>query len=631
MKFMGKNFNSEKYMLLNTLYQRGKVDNENVDYLSIIYKDLDTGEKHLRTIKTPKIEIYFVQDQYRNYDYNKSFIELDKTEPMICEYKGLSWAIAKEAGDDWVNFLKSCIEKRDWKAMNQIHTYPYVFGSDINIETWYRIQWLLEYETERDKPVTKQFMDIEVDSIDIESFPRDGECPINAVTIIDEESKVSYTLLLNNPKNHSIQEFVDTIDDFVRELHEAFDDSYGVFDYQIFMYDDECELLIQTFKLINTLKRDFMLIWNGGGFDIPYIIGRCKHLGLDPREVMCHKDFPLQTCVFQKDVRNYSIATKGDALKLSSYTKFIDQMHLYAATRKGQSELRSNALNYIGQHELGDEKLDYSDEANIKTLPYVNYRKFVMYNIKDVLLQYGIERKTNDVEGLYHRAYTNATDYDKVFRQTVTLRNRAYYEFFLQGNIIGNNINVFNAGSNDDDNVKFAGAIVGDPLLNSHTGLKIFGKKSMYVFINVMDMDFTAMYPSMIMAFNIERNTMIGKLILLGFDSPRYEHDFMGDKTEKELRDSEKKDNDDDDDEIDEDDIPDFYDAGSDFMDNYLTNDVFSLGSKWFGLPNMDELADGFSKFIGDEEPREIYRSSRIGQYFTEPLVIDISEGLESE
>jgi hypothetical protein len=261
-------------------------------------------------------------------------------------------------------------------------------------------------------------------------------------------------------------------------------------------------------------------------------------------------------------------------------------MILYAATRKGQSELRSHSLNFIAQLELNDEKLDYSDEADIKRLPYINYRKFVIYNIKDVLLQFGIERKTNDVDGLYLRSYSNATDYDKIFKQTVMLKCRAYYEFLLQGYIIGNNINIFIP----NDGETFAGAIVGDPKLNSNTGIIIFGKRSMFVYDNVTDMDFSAMYPHIIIAFNIERHTMIGKLIIPEFDEDRYEHFFITNATET----KDDEDDSDDDDELDS--LSTGYDAGKDYIDNMLCGDIISLGTKWHNLPNIEELNELFKE-----------------------------------
>ena len=56
---------------------------------------------------------------------------------------------------------------------------------------------------------------------------------------------------------------------------------------------------------------------------------------------------------------------------------------MWIIVRKGQGVLPSKKLNDVGRAELKDEKLDYSEEANIKTLPYVDYKKFVKYNIKD--------------------------------------------------------------------------------------------------------------------------------------------------------------------------------------------------------------------------------------------------------
>jgi len=612
MKFLGPNVDKDNIMLLDVLYHNGNKDTEYTDYIDIIYKNTKSGEKLLKTIEKPEIEIYFTKEEYRDYDYNKTFMELDKTEKHTVPYKSLPWYIAKQAGEQYVSQLKNYIELGKYRDISKIHAYPYVFGSDCPIDAFYRVNWLLEYDNEAEKKVTKQFLDIEVDTIDIEGFPRDGECPINAVTIVDEEGMACYTFLLNNPNNPLIKEFIDDIDSFIDELHDMFDESYGVLDYQIYMYDDERDLIISTFRLINTLKRDFMLIWNGGGFDIPYMIERIKVLGLKPEDVMCHSDFPVKRCRFIKDTKNFAVANKGDCLKLSSYTKYIDQMILYAATRKGQSELRSHSLNFIAQHELNDDKLNYDDEANIKTLPYKNYRKFVAYNIKDVLLQFGIERKTNDVDGLYLRSYSNATDYDKIFKQTVMLKCRAYYEFLLQGYIIGNNINVFIP----NDGETFAGAIVGDPMLNSHTGISIFGKKSMFVYDNVTDMDFSAMYPHIIIAFNIERNTMIGKLIIPGFEEDRYEHFYITSNTAIQTEDDEEEDDE-------NDSLSSTYDAGKDYVDNMLCGDVISLGTKWHNLPDFETLYMEFRKQY-NIKPKDRFSLSRITKKFIEAIKIDI-------
>lgn len=582
MKFLPERIDKNNIMLNDIIYVGPNKENK-TDCLYIIYKDLKSGEKKLETIEKPEIEIYFVKEEYRNFTTNRTFFELDKCDKHTCEYNSLPWYIAKQAGQDYVNELKKLVEVGRYRDIRRIQTYPYVMASDIPIDVFYRTNWLMEYDNEANKPITKIFLDIESDTIDFDGFAKDGECPINAVTIIDDITNNVYTFLLNNPDNPQIAEFISDIDGFIDELHQMFDDSYGVLEYNVYMFDDERDLLKSMFGLINTLKRDMCLIWNGFGYDIPYILARAKVLGIEPETLFCHTDFKYPICRFVKDDKNFAIANKADLLITSSYTKYIDQMKLYAATRKGQSELRSNSLNNIGYAELKDEKIDYNDEANIKTFPYVNYRKFVAYNIKDVLLQMGIERKVNDCENLYIRSYSNCVDYDKVFKQTVMLKARCYYEYLLQGLALGNNINVFG-----NDASSFSGALVGNPLLNSHTGINLFGSESMYVYDDVIDMDFSSMYPHIITAFNIERHTMYGKLSIEGFNDERYDHLFIDDEI---------TDIDDIEDGLEEgEDIDATYDSGKDFIDNYLVHDTLSLGTKWFNLPNFEEVNNEFKK-----------------------------------
>lgn len=331
--------------------------------------------------------------------------------------------------------------------------------------------------------------------------------------MVDAETKSCFTFLLRNSQNPQIEAFENNINAFIGELHQAFDESYGDLKYRIYMFDDEVELLKKYFQLVNTLKRDFMLIWNLP-FDIPYIMARLRYLGIEPIEVMCHPDFKYPYCWFKKDRRNFDFKTKKDIFRLASYTIFQDQMINYAKVRKGQAEIPSLRLNAIGLRELNDEKLDYSDEANIKTLPYVDYKKFVMYNIKDVLLQYGIENKCNDLETIFQRAYDNATDYDSIFSQTIFLKNRVFLDYYRNLNIIkGNNINIKYDSKKDDDAAQdddlkdyeldedgepdwsrpimhgFEGALVGNPLNNDRVGDFLYGRQSKYVFSYVIDFD----------------------------------------------------------------------------------------------------------------------------------------------
>ena len=394
---------------------------------------------------------------------------------------------------------------------------------------------------------------------------------------------------------HAQQKYMIThTSEFNQKLHETYDDFYGSdLKYKQFFYTDEKKMLVHLFQLINQLKLDFIAVWNIS-FDIPYLIERLTRLGLDPKEVMCHPDFPAKVCYFKKDDRNFEIKNKNDTMVLSSYTNFIDQMELYAANRKGASELRSYKLNFIAQKELKDTKLDYSDEGNIKTLPYENFEMFVTYNIKDVLLQYGIERRTSDLDTLYVSSYKNATPYSKVFKQTVVLRNVQYVNYLSRGLVPGNNINVlFDTSQSDpkydedgnliEEDDSFEGALVADPTYNDKVGIKIYGQTSNNIFLNAIDFDMSSFYPSSIRAMNIDPSTLIFKMQMdLGqydiYDGPI---PLEGVTWKKFVEEGE-------------------HDGSKEFIDNFQTGNYTSFGTKWMNMPSVNDVYARMKKELGE-------------------------------
>ena len=563
-KLLG-DISSSNLLLLNVIYQRPIKATNWKDYAYIILKDVTTGEKKLVTIQDPEMLIYFVKPEYRNYTYYPAHKPLSQCYQKLVKYRKVIDVIAEEAGEEGKRFFEKCKEvNRD--AARNLHKYPYVLASDYDYPNIFRVEWLLHYHNPDIRlDATKMFLDIEVDSIDVPGFPKPGQCPINAVSVIDEEGSTVHVFLLRNKNNPLIDEFENTVTDFVEECHNSFDESYGRLNYKIYMFDEEKEinLIQQVFALINTLKRDFLLIWNMS-FDIPYIIERIKALGYNPWDIMCSPDFKTKICDYRKDVNNYDWKVKNDVFILSSYTVFLDQMGQYIKIRKGKSELKSVKLNAIAKKELEDEKLDYSDEANIKTLPYVNYKKFVLYNIKDTLLQMGIERRTHDTDNSLLSALSNAVQYQNLFSQTIVLKSYAYVSYYLQGYIIGNNKNV-NYGEAREKEKKakrkdFEGALVCDPMLNDYVGIKLFGRPSKFIFKHVIDYDFTSHYPIITGSHNINQETMIGKIILDGYESLNPDPNDV------------------------------LYDQGKMFIEALLSRDYSFIGNTYFNLPTTEDL-----------------------------------------
>lgn len=598
------NPNKDTAMLCDVQYVKPRKGKNDKDYLYIIWKDLDTNEKYLKVVEEPKVDIYFEKPELRTHRYNKNYERIENLDKKTVAYKDIIYAIADDIGDSARNLISDAFKTRNFQELNKLLVYPYVFGADYDCVSWYRIQWLMKMHNSRPKKIQKGFLDIEVDGLEVPGMPSPIDCPINAVTIIDAYTKTSYTFLLmfrpfvakntmgmsasqikkeENRKamyeymHKQQQDLMDHEDELKKELHELYDESYGDIDYKFYYYTDERKMLHHIFQLINKLKLDFIAIWNMS-FDIPYIMERMEALHMNPEDVMCHPDFPAKVCRFKKDNINFEIKKKSDNLLLSSYTVFYDQMELYASIRKGASELRSYKLNYIAERELRDTKLDYSEDGDIKTLPYTNFKKFVIYNIKDVLLQYGIENRTTDLDTLYVSSYSNATSYDKVTRPTVQLRNNQYLSFLKQGLIPGENINIYNQDSNkvesedeDDDDPDYEGALVADPIYNGYVGVEIYGQPTNNVFADAVDFDMSAFYPNSIGAMNIDASNLIFKVIMPmeQFDLFGGEMSFKGITGNGFARED---------------------DGAKECIDNFQTSNYMSMAHKWLGLPSIDEI-----------------------------------------
>lgn len=616
------NIDKEKAMLIDVQYVNPRKKSGEPDYLYVIWKDMDTNEKHLMAVPEPKMTIYFEKPEYRDHTYNKNYARIEELNPVTVKNKDKIYAIVDDMGDVGRQKLQNYFNTGNYNGLNEFFIYPYVYGADYDIRVWYRLQWLLSFDNSRVKHLTKGFLDIEVDTLEATGMPDPVFNPIDLVTVIDASTKTSYTFALigvtaepKDMRNMTLSKkrkeekrlslykkrleqqkyWSSNVDQLEEEAHKMFDENYPGMEYKFYFYTDEAKLLVHLWELINSLKLDMIGIWNIS-FDIPYIIDRLKILGLDPEQVMCHKDFPVKKCYFKKDKINFAVKNKSDFFHLSSYTIFTDQMINYAAIRKGQQELRSTKLTYIAEREIGDKKLDYSEEGNIKTISYVNYLKYILYNIKDVLLQVGIEEKTTDMDTYYVTSYKNITPYESEFKQTVKLRNVQYKSFWSQGLIPGENVNGFLYNSaikekesdddEDDDDVGFEGALVGNPLLIDYFGDKLYGNPTNSIFKYSIDFDMSAFYPSTIRAMNIDPSTLIFKMIL---DSSQYDV-RGGDIPFNGITDAQMvKTNSDS-----------FSgDIAKEVMDNFQTGNYLSTGYKWMNMPSIEQVYERLKKELG--------------------------------
>ena len=559
--------------IMDATYHYAKKDESTGKYsddtMTIIFKDNETGKKGHRVLHKPEYTYYTVNQQHET-DYSQFFVDKDKTTPVTCKFTDLDKSVAEQTGQ--LDLYYDNIKSGNRRANKLLHTHPKLLGSDLNINNYYRKEFAKKY-TNDITPITKSYLDIEADiKYMAGDFPEPGECPINAVSIYVDNTGTLYTFILRDSRNPLIAEFEKYLsrNDFHKEYMEFLE--YALKGWknvhrmklqnlkteQIF-FDDELEMLANLFRAINILQPDFVLAWNMA-FDMPYIIQRIINLGADPAEIICHPDFSKKYCTYFVDEQHRSIPEqRGDFADISSYSIYLDQLIQFASRRKGQSAFDSFKLDDIGAAIAKVRKLDYKHiTTDLAELPYIDFKTFIMYNMTDVIVQYCIEEKVEDINYVFSKAITNATQYAKVHRQTVYLANRAVSTFLKNNDAIaGNNCNKFNEKPTE----KFAGAFVADPNKVSYKAKAIVGGNPVMLYKNANDFDYKRLYPSLTQEFNMAPNTQIGMI-----EIPNKVHEF-------ENRSHQEK----------------FSRAGA-FIEDLASKNYLDFGHRWLHLGNYEEV-----------------------------------------
>lgn len=558
MKFLDGVGPNQEVLPLNYLYFNER--NFNVDdVLTIIYKDVASGETKVQNIIKPEIEVWIVKPEYREaVRFNRTWVKKEYLEPHKVRYRNRYRQIATILGlqDEDIDLAK---------------TSPFVLFSNLDIRNYYALQFIHEYNVPDSFNLNIGLFDIENDIIDIDHFPQPGECPISLIAFIDVSNETVYQFILE-PQNHSntinpatgdyydyrdqVQHLKEHVKEYVQELHEMFDESYGVLDYHILFLKSEEEMISKFFKLLDVLNIDFAEAWNAA-YDMSNLTSRPDKILSDPIQLICSDKFLAKECLFVED-KNPLFHKRKHTCQIAHPTVFIDQMVIYAGLRSAMGKIPSLKLNVIAQKEIGDTKLDYSEEGSIKELPYENFWKYCLYSIKDTLLQLGIHRKTDDISSVYSRMLEDGLLANEVFTSTIQLTN-SLSTFLLEHDYIpGNNFNKFNdeqklkqqayfygsgndiaSDENDammnamvdpDDLVdisddeeeeddssskkkkKFSGAMVQDPNRMLPTGFKINGRLNSRIHNNVGDMDITSEYPTAIILSNMSSETLIARV-----------------------------------------------------------------------------------------------------------------------
>ena len=547
------------------------ISEEGVDSLFCIVRENQSRIKHVVRLDHPKFRYYVVKPEFRGTshapaDRFRDFIEIEYLEEVTCEYA------------DRYNDARKKIKGL---SFDEVKKCPFILGLDVDIKTFYYMEFKKEYGNDEPKVPYICFADIETDARDLPyvGIAPPGTAEINAITLIDSVTRKSYTWCLHKDayKGIDTMETPEGMKAFVKDLNDSFDPVYGEIEYQVNIFNDEKNLMAAFWQKVNEIRPDFLEFWNMP-FDMSNLLKRPEAIGIDTMENIMDKEYfeGYREYKFEED-KNHLTHKRKHKCELPNSTIIIDQMVAYAVIRAAGSKIPTFKLNAIADKELGDKKVEYADlYGSILDFPYENFPLFIKYNIKDVLLQFGIETKTKDTTDIFGRMYDFCVDASSINTTTSIVANHYREELEAVGKIMHCNRNKLDLGANvinlgvvknndagedeiveasaadidefydilsdiadsesivdeDGKKKKFSGAIVLTPTRMNPTGFDGFK----YIHNNVADGDITSEYPSGIQITNLSNETFLGKVLMddeNAFDLPMYNGYYFANSKEE--------------------------------------------------------------------------------------------------
>ena len=322
------------------------------------------------------------------------------------------------------------------------------YEGDLKITDKHVIDYFIK---KKEEPVANEmntiFIDIEILMGDSKEFPNPVEVKLPICLISSSYHNRIRTYLLDN----NLQK-VEKIE--------------GV---EIKVFKDEISLLKSFISDLKKDDPDFITGWNVINFDLCYIINRIKVLHI------------------QESLSKYGECIVDPVSEFIDIPGFVcvDMLRLYKEFSGTKQE--NNKLGTIAQVELGQDKIFI--EEGLGQVYNKDINKFIEYNIRDVTLLVDLDKKLNHIKFLNE------------LRNICTGSFRSCQSTFgrLDCLVVGR-LKRLGLGSRNkvsDESKEFPDAYVKEPIKGIHD--------------YIVDLDFTGLYPSIIITYNIGANTFVCK------------------------------------------------------------------------------------------------------------------------
>jgi DNA polymerase elongation subunit (family B) len=259
----------------------------------------------------------------------------------------------------------------------------------------------------------------------------------------------------------------------------------------------EKELIKRFLDKFEELDPTIIIGWNSAYFDIPYLYFRLKQIVGD--EIL--RMSPIRKVDFREFAGSLQVKIGG--------VNHLDYMLLHK--KYIMKEEPSYKLGDIGTKYVDLGKIEY--EGNLNTLFKTDINKFIDYNLRDVEIIEALEDKLKFIELTVMISHICNIPYESIYYNTV-MNEGAVLKYLKREGIISPNKPTTHNPILKAENISYAGGYLLEPI----PGL----------YFDVIDLDFTSLYPSIIKSLNLGIETLVGRIKV--DDNPTYEQNHSLEK-----------------------------------------------------------------------------------------------------
>ena len=243
----------------------------------------------------------------------------------------------------------------------------------------------------------------------------------------------------------------------------------------------EKELIKRFLDKWEELDPTIVVGWNSSYFDIPYLYFRFQQVVKD--------EVTRLSPIGKVNYREFA----GETQIVIGGINHLDYMLLHK--KYIMKEESSYKLNDIGLKYVNLGKVEY--EGNLNTLFKNDLNKFIDYNLRDVEIIEQLEDKLKFIELTIMISHICNIPYESVYWNTV-MNEGAILKYLKREGIISPNKPTTHNPSLKAVNETYAGGYILEPT----PGL----------YFDVIDLDFTSLYPSIIKSLNLGIETLVGRI-----------------------------------------------------------------------------------------------------------------------